>query len=277
MRNGRVSLVSRVSRAGRVVLVTSAFAGFWGGAVLLAWLVLPVLALASREPRRACQRLVAWTFRVFHGYMRMLGLLDARIIGELPDLHTPVVLIANHTTLVDVTAILARVPNVCCVAKTVYTSNPFVGRLLSLCGFIDAGATVADRAAMVGRAMRRLEEGYHVLVFPEGARSPEGSMSRFQRGAFEIACRANVPVVPLVLRCRPSALRRDQRFWQQPDGIARLTIEIDDPVHPAEFAQASRRMKVAVEAHYRSRLGLDDGSVPAANSARLHLHRARPD
>lgn len=264
-------------RALRCVLVVSAFAWFWGGAVLLAWAVLPALALASREPRRSCQRLLAWTFRVFHGYMRVLRLVDARVVGELPSFDAPVVFVANHTTLVDVTAILSQLPDVCCVAKSVYASSPFVGRLLSLCGFIDAGTSLEERGAAIDTAVKRLAEGSHVLVFPEGSRSPEGGMGRFQRGAFEIACRAKVPVVPLVLRCAPSALRKDQRVWQQPDTVAHLTIQVDPPVRPEDHGLASRPLRAAVEAHYRARLCLDDASVPATNSATLRSTGTRGD
>jgi 1-acyl-sn-glycerol-3-phosphate acyltransferase len=255
---GRLPLpIWGVYRAVRTVTVVGAFAGFWGGAVLLAWAVLPVLALVSRQPRRSCQRLVAWIFRnVFHGYLRAMRLVDARLVGEVPKAG-PVVFVANHTTLVDVTAIFSEVPNVACVAKGVYFSSPFVGRLLALCGFIGAGTRIEERAAVVDVAVRRLQEGSHVLVFPEGSRSPEGGVRRFQRGAFEIACRAKVPIVPLVLRCEPSALRKDQRVWQHPDTIARLTIEVDEPLEPAQFGFASRRMRTAVEELYKSRLGLE--------------------
>jgi 1-acyl-sn-glycerol-3-phosphate acyltransferase len=250
-------------RAVRTLLVASAFAGFWGGAVLLAWLVLPVVAvLAGRDRRRACQRVVAASFRFFHGYMRALRLFEVRFPAELQRAigDRPVVFVANHTTLVDVTAILSRVPNVCCVAKAVYASSPFVGRLLALSGFIDSGKTIAERAASVDEAVRRLEDGFHVLAFPEGSRSPEGGLHRFQRGPFEIACRANTLVVPLVLRCNPSALRRAQPFWAQPDQCAVLTIEVDAPVEPAKFEHKSRRMRQAIEEHYRSRLGLSAGA-----------------
>lgn len=252
-------------RAVRTVLIASAFAGFWGGAVLLAWLVLPAVAVfAGRERRRACQRIVAGAFRVFHGYMSALRLVEVRVIGELRKdvLRTPVVFVANHTTLVDVTAIFSRVPDLCCVAKAGYASSPFVGRLLRLSGFIDTGTTVAERAASVDEAVRMLEQGFHVLVFPEGSRSPEGGLHRFHRGPFEIACRANVPVVPLVLRCNPSALRRGQRFWAQPDECALLTIEIDEPVDPGKFEHRSRRMRESMQVYYRSRLGLDVGAEP---------------
>lgn len=169
-------------RVVRVVLVTSAFAGFWIGAVLLAWFVLPVVALvAGRERMGACQRVVASAFRFFHRYMQLLGLLEVDIVGRgLDDApRGPVVFVANHTTLVDVTAIVSRVPRLCCVAKATYAASPFVGRLLALSGFIDSGSTVAARAASVDEAVRRLAEGFHVLVFPEGSRSPEAAFIVF--------------------------------------------------------------------------------------------------
>ncbi len=254
--------VWRLYRALRTVLVASAFAGFWVGAVLLAWLVLPATAAMARGEaarRRGCQGVVAASFRLFHGYMRALRLVDARRVGSLPTSlgGRPAVLVANHTTLVDVTAILSSLPaGVCVLAKDLYLSNRFVGRLLRLCGFISAGSTLAERGAAVDEAVQRLGSGFHVLVFPEGTRSPEGHLHRFQRGAFEIACRAGAPVVPLVLRCDPSALRRGQRFWNQPDECARLTIEVGAAIDPAECGRNSRQMRRLVEERYRSWLGI---------------------
>lgn len=251
-------------RALRTLLVASAFAGFWIGGSLLAWTVLPIVALfTGRSRMRACQRILASSFRFFHGYMKACRLFEVRVVGDLPR-GKPVVFVANHATLVDVTALLSRVPDLCCVAKTVYASSFFVGRLLELCGFIDSGSTVAARAASVDEAVRRLQDGFHVLTFPEGARSPEAGLHRFHRGAFEIACRANALVVPLVLRCNPRALRRGQRFWAQPDECVVLTIEIDTPVDPAKFEHKSRRMRQAIEEHYHARLGLPRAGVSGA-------------
>ncbi len=246
-----------VFRAVRSALVASAFAAFWCGGCILAWTVLPLVALFARDRTRACQRLVAASFRLFHGYMRMLRLVEAATI-TLPPIEPGgrgSVLVANHTTLVDVTAILA-LPDVCCIAKAGYSSSRFVGRLLALAGFIPAGTTLAERARMIDDATRRLDEGFHVLVFPEGTRSPEGGLLPFRRGAFEIACRANVRIVPITLRCEPSALRRGQPFWRHPDTCARLSFQVGDALQPADFAHRSRPMRNAVEQQYRSRLGL---------------------
>jgi len=253
-------------RAIRVCLVTSAFGWFWGGAAVLAWTVLPLIALFVRDPVRrvrACQRVVSAAFRFFHGYMRVLGLLDAVVVKELPRAAgTPVVLVANHTTLVDVTAILSRFPHACCLASARYVDHWLFGRLLRLSGFISAGTDMATRASALQVAVQRLEQGFDVLVFPEGTRSPPHDLLPFQRGAFEIACRGHVPVVPLLLRCQPSALTRDRPFWRQPDRMAILTIEARPPFDPAEAGNKGSALRTRVETSYREVLGLP-AIVPA--------------
>lgn len=248
-------------RAIRVVMVTSAFAWFWGGASLLAWSVLPMIALFVRDRVKAvrtCQRVVSASFRLFHAYMRWLGLLDAVIVNDVPrEPGQPVVFVANHPTLVDVTAMIARFPHVCCLAKAPYVSHWLFGRLLRLSGFIAAGPTALKEAS------DRLAEGFDVLVFPEGTRSPPHGLLPFQRGAFEIACRAGVPVAPLLLRCEPSALTRDRPFWKQPDHVAILTIEARPLVDPREAAlgipsgrDRGTALRSLVETSYRKAFGL---------------------
>ena len=163
---------------------------------------------------------------------------------------------ANHTTLVNVTAILTRFPHVCAFAKTRYAESAFVGRLLRLAGFISAGSDLDGRSRALALAERRLAQGFDVLVFPEGTRSPPGGLLPFHRGAFEVACRADIPVVPLVSRCVPSALTRDRRFWDHPDTIAVLTIGPQALVEPRDHGGRSRALRAHVESVYRQDLGI---------------------
>jgi len=246
---------------GRAVLVASAFAGFWCGAFLLAWLVLPIVALLPRDEARrirACQRVLSKSFRVFHGYMRILGLVDAHVSGEIPRRvgGGPVVLVVNHTTLVDVTAILMRFPHACAMAKSVYADSFLVGRLLRLSGFISAGADTYTRSAAIQLARHRLQQGFDILVFPEGSRSPPGGLLPFQRGAFEIACRADVPVVTLLSRCEPSALTRDRPFWDHPPTVAVLSIAPHALIEPKDHGGRSRALRAHVESVYKRELGI---------------------
>ena len=227
----------------------------------------------------ACQRIVRGAFGWFHGYMRTLALLDAEVIGSLPESAPPAVLVANHPTLVDVTAILAHVDGVCCVVKTSLVRNVFMGRLLRMCGHIDGGdGSAMSGAAVLQVALDRLARGQSILVFPEGTRSPPGGMHAFKRGAFEVAARAGVGVRPLFLTCNPPALSKGLPFWRQPSQVARLRI------HPASLVEVvdARVACGHVEASFRQRIGIAEAllgqspltpptSRPASGRARRPL------
>jgi 1-acyl-sn-glycerol-3-phosphate acyltransferase len=263
------SMFRVLAQAFRGLLVASAFFFFWAGAVLLAWTLCPVLAVTIRDDGRrwaVCRRVVRVAFGWFHGYMRALTLLDAHLVGPAVLGPGRVVAVANHPTLVDVTAILAQVDDLCCVVKPSLIRSFFVGRLIRTCGHIDGGDGGAmSGAAVMQEAQRRLEAGVSVLIFPEGTRSPAGGMHGFRRGAFEIAARARVPVRPLFLTCTPPALSKGVPFWRQPSRMAELRIQLSPLVEVSD----ARAACLAVEAAYRQRLGLAAPEAAGAASRRF--------
>jgi 1-acyl-sn-glycerol-3-phosphate acyltransferase len=48
-------------------------------------------------------------------------------------------------------------------------------------------------------AVRLLQSGSTVMIFPEAARSPDGRLQRFRPGAFRLACSLKVPVLPVTI------------------------------------------------------------------------------
>jgi 1-acyl-sn-glycerol-3-phosphate acyltransferase len=48
-------------------------------------------------------------------------------------------------------------------------------------------------------AVRLLDDGHVVMIFPEAARSPDGKLQRFKLGAFRLACARGVPVLPVTI------------------------------------------------------------------------------
>lgn len=243
----------------RAPLIASAFFFFWGGAFLFAWVVIPVLRLTSKSrerERETCQRLQHRAFRLFHGYMRALGLIRVTVdAAEGGQREGPAVLVANHPTLVDTTAILASYGDLTCVVKSSLINNPFVGPMIRACGHIDAGDGAGlGGAAALERAVDCLRDGRRLLIFPEGTRSPPGGMGDFKRGAFEIAARADVPVVPLFLTCDPPALTKGLPFWAQPDRLIHLAVLELPAISPANEIGGSKALRKRVEEAYRFRL-----------------------
>jgi 1-acyl-sn-glycerol-3-phosphate acyltransferase len=247
-----------IYRAIRTVLVAICFAGFWSGSVLLAWLGLPFLVLwpGSRpEKMRRVLRAVQRGFRLFHFWMRTMRLYHrtspfkaVRPNGAPAD--SPVVLVANHPTLCDVTSIISLFPNVVAVARPSLANNPLLRYLVRACGFVPVGIH------MLQECEERLRMGFDVLIFPEGTRSPQGgSLHPFHRGAFELAARAKVPLVLLKLTCAPSALSKRLPIWKVADRMAVLTIEPIETIQPAGHELGSRALCQAIEQRYRDELG----------------------
>jgi 1-acyl-sn-glycerol-3-phosphate acyltransferase len=237
--------------------VALSIACFWAGAALLSCLVVPYLTFAEREPlqrRRRLQLLVARSWRAFHWWLDRSTLYRYRYEGVEPP-EGPVVFVANHPSLLDVTAILCRLPHVCCVVKEGLIRNPLVGPLLRGVGHVGAGdGGFGSGYGVLSQLQLRLSQGFPVLVFPEGTRSPPEGMWRFRGGAFEVARMAHVPVVPLMLRCSPPALGKGTSVWNHPRTCPTLTVNIDPAVHVGEEAPSAVCRRV--QASFRRRLGI---------------------
>ncbi|HEX9051259.1 MAG TPA: lysophospholipid acyltransferase family protein [Anaeromyxobacter sp.] len=219
-----------LARAQRILLTGSAFLFFFLGGTVLSYVLLPLAWHRGGGPReeraRRCRGVLARAWRIFHWYMQAAGLLryDPRSVRlQLPD--GPFVMVANHPTLVDVTAIVSACPQAVSIAKSAMFRSPLVGRLLRYCDHIDAGdGSPFSGVAVAERALALLASGTPILVFPEGTRSPERGLGEFRHGPFEIAARAGVPVVPLFLTCDPPTLMRGRPWYEVPERMATLTV-----------------------------------------------------
>lgn len=245
-------------RFGRGLGVAFAILFFWSAAFTLAWFVVPYVLVREREPlarRRRMQRLVAAAWRWFLRQLERATLYRARYAGvTIPD--GPCVLVANHPSLLDVTAVIARAPHACCVVKNSLVQSPLVGRLLRACGHVAAGdGALMSGVAVLEAAAERLREGFPVLIFPEGTRSLPGSVRRFRRGAFELAKRAGVPLVPVFLRCDPPALGKGTPVFRHPRRCPTLTVHIDAAIDTKDVDPS--RLCKDVEASFRARIALE--------------------
>ena len=259
-----------VDQTFRVLLTTFAFTFFYCGGSVLSWLRLPIGWLgggARIERIRRCQRIVQNGFVFFHDFMRIGRLVgfDPRKVGlRLPP--GPCVLVANHPTLVDVTAIIATVGNLSCVVKRILFFSPTLGPLLRFCWHINSGAGDATAgAAVMVESLQRLRSGMTVLIFPEGTRSPEGGLRAFNRGAFEIASRADVPVVPVFLSCHPAMLSKEAPWYRAPAIPAQYHMIQLPTLDPKRWNGDSRAMAADVQALYQLCL---EGKAPAARGPR---------
>jgi 1-acyl-sn-glycerol-3-phosphate acyltransferase len=228
---------------------------FWVGTFIFSWTGMPLLLVFVRDRvrrRRIIQRLVSACFRTVHVILDRLSIYRRRWIGQsLPG--TPEVIVANHPSFLDFTAIAAACPTICCVVKPVLMRNPLVGWVLRACGHVDGRSlTFAGVEATFRELRERLDEGFPVLIFPEGTRSPTNNLHPFRRGAFTLASVTQMPLRLLVLECDPPALGKGVSIWTYPRVAPMLTIEVKSAIDPR--GRTAGAMRDECEKRVRERL-----------------------
>lgn len=115
----------------------------------------------------------------------------------------PAVFLGNHQTELDVLLLGAIFPPYCSVtAKKSLSRIPFLGWFMTLSGtvFIDRANRATALKAFDGAAEQMREGRQSVFIFPEGTRSysEEPCLLPFKKGAFHLAVKAGVDIVPIV-------------------------------------------------------------------------------
>lgn len=117
-------------------------------------------------------------------------------------LKCPVAVYAsNHTSYMDTPVVFASLPfQFRILAKKQLWPIAFIGWYLERSGQIpvDTRNPQASLSSLAG-GVKALRLGMPLFVFPEGGRTPDGSLQSFLSGAAFLAIRAQVPLVPLAL------------------------------------------------------------------------------
>jgi 1-acyl-sn-glycerol-3-phosphate acyltransferase len=117
------------------------------------------------------------------------------------DLNKPYIFVSNHASMADIpTVMVALNGKVNIVFKKELTWVPIWGWALRFGPFIMIDrSNPRDALASIERAMQTIRSGQSVILFPEGTRTNDGKLQPFKRGAFSLAAKSGVPVVPMTI------------------------------------------------------------------------------
>ena len=80
-------------------------------------------------------------------------------------------------------------------------------------------------------AKLKTDRAASLLIFPEGARTAKGELlNEFQRGAANIAIRANVPIRPVLITCTPSTLTKNEKWYHVPSQPFHIHVKVLDAI-----------------------------------------------
>jgi 1-acyl-sn-glycerol-3-phosphate acyltransferase len=153
----------------------------------------------------------------------------------------------------DITAVTSLIGGACTIVKPQLYRRTMLRPLLQGLGHIEGpGTNPIDISGVLEDAIERTKWGLPILIFPEGTRSPTNQIGRFGRVAFEVACRANIPVVSLAITCDPTYLSKQVPLFQAPNPTPHLRIEVLAVDQPESAALDSRQLQKRIEARYQA-------------------------
>jgi 1-acyl-sn-glycerol-3-phosphate acyltransferase len=140
--------------------------------------------------------------RVWAGTMLRIALSPVQMVGaENLRGRCAAVYASNHLSYMDTPVLFAKLPfQFRILAKQALWKLPFVGWYLERSGQVPIDSA-SPRSAVAGllRGVAALEAGMPLVLFPEGARSPDGQLQPAHPGCAFMALKAGVPLVPVAL------------------------------------------------------------------------------
>ena len=192
---------------------------------------------------------------------------------RLDGLSGPVVFAANHHSHIDTPLLLTSLPSpwrhhaVVGAAADYFFGTRITGAISALV----IGAIPIDRAkisrASTDLARDLINEGWSLVVFPEGGRSPDGWGQPFRGGAAFIAKRTNTPVVPVHIEGTGRILRKGKSTPTP----SRTTVTFGEPMYCGDNEDA-RAFNARIEARVAE---LADEAMTDWWQARKRAHAER--
>ena len=161
-------------------------------------------------------------------------------LGEQPS-----VIISNHQSHIDIMLILSQTPKIAIMVKDYVWYNPIFHTVARK---LDCFPLSMDDEAKETLMRRVTEEGYSLMLFPEGTRTTTGEIGRFHRGAAYYADLFQLPIQPIFLEGLCDYMTRRQ-FALKPYKVV-LHVLPPIPYDDASFGRNYKRRTKSLEQHY---------------------------
>lgn len=171
--------------------------------LLLFWVWYAGAFLFSSNRETAFQRINHCYYRAFFSFVRaIVPGLAFNIDKDVLSIRSSVI-VCNHLSYLDPILLISLFERHKTIVKNVFFKVPIFGWILRTAGYLPAIAS----EGLVSLMMERMNglRGYlasdgNLFVFPEGTRSRDGSLGRFNEGAFKIAKRCDAPIQVLSIK-----------------------------------------------------------------------------
>lgn len=162
----------------------------------------------------------------------------------------PGVIIANHTSFLDILAIGMLYPKIIFLVNDWVYNSPVFGKAVQLAGFYPVSSGIENG---LDHLKKKVDQGYSLIAFPEGTRSNTNKIKRFHKGAFYLAEQFGLDIIPILIHGNSEVLPKGSFIIK--DGS--ITIKILDRIkaNDTSFGENYARKTKQIGAYFKSEFG----------------------
>jgi uncharacterized protein len=187
-----------------------AFSYFMFGCLLLQIIriifFIPIVSIKTRK------RAYHWVMMMFNrSLVRVMANFEKRMVDRQNlDYSKPSVIIANHHSFIDILIVLMFSPKVIMVTNDWVYYSPFFGKPVQFADFIPASKGIENQ---MDKIQKQIDDGFSIIVFPEGTRTGSFELKRFHKGAFYLADYFKLDIQPIVLHGTSLVMPKGDDFY----------------------------------------------------------------
>ena len=175
-----------------------------GSGILTIFVILPILGKKPRE--------------IYHGVLRMFSKFIIYIMfnvkkkifnKQYANFKTPKVIIVNHQSHIDIPLVLMLTPKLIILTNDWVQNNLFYGVIVRFAEFYPVSNGYENSIEVLSK---KVKDGYSIVVFPEGSRSQDSKIKRFHKGAFYIAEKLKLDILPIVIHGTGECMTKGEPF-----------------------------------------------------------------
>lgn len=154
--------------------------------------------------------------------------------------------VANHSSWDDIPFLGATIGwrNYKIVAKKELEKVPILGKAIRVAGNIEVDRTNRrSQLATLKKGIQYMKDGVNLCTFAEGTRSRTGRLMKFKEGAFKMAHKAGVPVIPMAIVGAHKSHPPHWMFPYRPTG-KHASVIVGEPVESEGISESELAAKV---------------------------------
>jgi 1-acyl-sn-glycerol-3-phosphate acyltransferase len=250
---------------------------FWASCVVLVILWTPLIAVYRLATLRSDPDRYR-VGRLFHSIapaaVRLNPFWDFHVVDDVhPDPRRPYVFVANHQSNADAFLVAMLPWEMKWLSKKSMFDIPLLGWMMRVAGDVevDRGNKESARHA-IAELRERLDRKLSVIIFPQGTRSPDGTVGPFREGAFRLAIEKDVDVVPLAVAGTAESLPKGSLAFRKTSATVTVLPPVSTKGLTVEDApKLAEQVREQIARSIRRPIGSSSApppppSVPAASS-----------